>query len=774
MKKYIAPLGSKMSLTDLTENIQIASNDNLVDLLTNVFDEYGTVYSGLADTSLELSQYSPTSIIVAAGRGLCESHDVINVQDSDLLGQKTLSLSDPFDGLVYIKHLHVTGTPLDIVDGFYWSGSGQELTSDSIQADSYELTTINPGVSGIELANVVRSGTTITVTDHRPDNRLVFKDYLLSDYTYDNLHLPNTDTGTTALEFLVGVGHPDYGSGAGIPVKLDNDTPLTPLNPKIIFMRIYSNTILHLAPASYRRIPRKFRDSIAEPYASVTFEWGYQKVTGVGGVGQFTIQDFPSYVGDQFRTFTEDQLVGYYLYDVSYSGYEIISNDVTDGGGHTFVEVQSTATLPDGEISIGQDVDEYNWELKAYTPITEIEAPDENMQGIFRKRYTGRPPCSRLMKKLNLQWKYKLFINAKRGTKSSPTGTTAAGTYYDGGVSQNYASPFVVQFPDISMSGASVTAVPTEYGFEITIAGMTTATDFEVVYVNGADPDFENVNHPNLIINDRVVKIQTTTSDEYKIKVRPLHGGQVVSPPGTPYVETSIVSGGGGYKPNDKLLTSINVNLFSDIKTLESLVDDGGGKATLTYSGVDWDDAVFQKDIIKDTADHSYRILSNTDNVIKIRSIGDGDIGDFDQVNPTYIGSVDYTDPGNNYIPREVRRRLIYDHTFPNDVILTKCDFDCTRTDGTSVNPAIIRFYQEGYDTLGKYIEVSGDNQLYDNLPLNFEILGTRGKRVMVIDAWDPSGGGSNLDLVGTLTVHYRDKTVETFRTRQTAYYEGE
>jgi hypothetical protein len=103
------------------------------------------------------------------------------------------------------------------------------------------------------------------------------------------------------------------------------------------------------------------------------------------------------------------------------------------------------------------------------------------------------------------------------------------------------------------------------------------------------------------------------------------------------------------------------------------------------------------------------------------------------------------------------RQRHIYQHNFSQDVIITRIDFDCDTTDGVDVEPAILRFYQDGNESLAKQVEITASDYFFGDEIINLSVLSSRGVRRLVVDAWDPAGIGNFKHVSGILTIHYRD-----------------
>ena len=765
MEKLIAPKGSKVDLSELVDSIQNTSANNLKDFMDSIFKSFGVLYSGISDTNMQLTQYSTDSIEVSPGIAIIPAGHPIAVSSQDPVQDRRLTIADSYSGSAWIAYIPFTTDPVQILDGFAWLASGTQF-EDSIQQPYYALVTDDPGISGIELATVHRQGSNITITDLRGDNKLEFYDQLS--------HFQNTDWYTTNIDFKVGVGHESYGNGLGLSVKLVPETPLDPLRVRIKDISPLSLWD-HVETSAQNYIPFYMRHSFRFPQAKVEFEWGFDYVTGTGGSSQFTMEGYDSTVHTDTVQFSVDELIGYY-FRVDSVEYLISSNLVTDGNNHT----QLSLTLPNGAgagtvpsansanpAKLHHNADRYKVKGQHVTtgglPIAYGSTQTEVGLG-------AAPPEQSAELLLNLGWKYEFRVQALNDEEKSATIVMPAGKYMDLGVNEEtYASPFIVVIPSIDMSGADVTATADDAGFKITIIGMDDATDFEIVYTtDNSGADFTNANHQRIVTNDRVVNVSALGIREYNIKVRPLRGGYVASTVGIPYVETSIVGGAGGALPNEKLLPYVDVDIYGEAVTGMTTLPAPPYRCIVEYafSGLEFPLRLQGKNVLdSDSPDR------NKYKIAEIRTTQD--IGHFNQLSTTwnpedidttatvYLGNVAPNVSGitelaamDEYLKRQ---KFVYQHNFSQDVIITRIDFDCDITDGIDVEPAILRFYQYGNESLAKEVEITASDYFFADQIINLSVLSSRGARRLVVDCWDPAGVGNFKHVSGILTIHYRD-----------------
>ncbi len=767
MEKIIAPKGSKVDLSELIDSIQNIASNNTKDFMDSIFKTFGVLYSGVTDTNMEISQYSTDSIEVSPGIAIVPAGHPIVVSSNDPVQDRRLTITDGYSGSAWISYIPFTTDPVQVLDGFAWLASGTQF-EDSMQYPYYGLTVSDPGNSGIELATVNREGANVYITDLRGENKLEFYDQLS--------HFQNTDTGTTQVDFKVGVGHDDYGNGLGLSVKLVPETPLDPLRIRI---KDISPVSLwdDIEASAQNFIPFAYRKTFRRPEALVEFEWGFDYVTGTGGSSEFTMEGYDSTVHVDTIQFSADELVGYY-FRVDSVDYLIVGNDVTDGSNYTRLDL----TLPNGggagavpsanssnPAKVHHNADRYK-----------IKAQHIGAGGIIRSYGSEQaevglgatPPEQSASLLLLLGWKYDFRVQASNDEEKSSIVTMATGKYMDLGVNEEtYASPFIVVVPSIDMTGADVTAVADDAGFNITIIGMDDATDFEIVYTtDNAGADFTNANHQRIVTNDRVVNVAALGIREYNIKVRPIKGAWVVSTGGVPYVETSIVGGAAGALPNEKILPYVNVDIYGEAVTGMTIQYANVAVAVVSYpfSGLEFPLRLIGKNILdSDTPDRNKfkigEISTDGNGWARFRPLSDTwSTEDADTSATVYLGNVAPNVSGvaelaamDGYLKRQ---KFIYQHNFSQNVVITSIDFDCDTTDGSDQEPAILRFYQYGNESLAKEVEITASDYFFADQVINLSVLTSSGPRRLVVDTWDPAGIGNFKHVSGILTIHYRDQ----------------
>ena len=174
-----------------------------------------------------------------------------------------------------------------------------------------------------------------------------------------------------------------------------------------------------------------------------------------------------------------------------------------------------------------------------------------------------------------------------------------------------------------------------------------------------------------------------------------------------------------------------------------------------------------------DTDANEFEITENDEDTFRIAEIDDINLGAIEDLvvsGIVYVGNTGAVTnvASSSFAPVRENQRLIYKHTFSNDVTISYIDYDSDITGGSLAEPAVIRIFQEGYASAAGSLDVSASDYFYDNETMNISILGNRGNRTLVVDAWDPSGVGNTKRLRGILTVHYRDN-IQTYQDTTTS-----
>lgn len=425
MNKIIVQEGMKYSLPTLIEDLQSFIQQNTIDRFKPAFESFGVhaELSGLfmspSDFSLKVTGVGVGWASVASGSGLTEAFNYICVPSGI-----TIPLpASAGTSTLYVQHSGVHSDYVNQQSGFYFNETGVNLLSTATrERDGYRLIwDRNPGISGIVLADVVYSGSTISsISDRRSENVLKLKvdEFLdtairkdtaklqtmlsgittpyavvsegvhsltlspgtagIQNVTSDDIvvwlektHTQNTDTSTTSPEYRVGVG--TLGTLlTGLPIKTVEDPPLPPLNFRVT--DVFSPSLMQ-APASETvgLLSLGLRQAPFKAISNVVIEWDWDDITGTGGNGVFTVTNSPE--------FKEDDLVGYFLYFVANGkvyDLAIIANDATIvATDSTKPRILGTSAVQPGDRKV-----EPNPEVRTVLTVKTRDLKDINLTGV--------------------------------------------------------------------------------------------------------------------------------------------------------------------------------------------------------------------------------------------------------------------------------------------------------------------------------------------------------------------------------------------------------
>ena len=334
----------------------------------------------------------------------------------------------------------------------------------------------------------------------------------------DRLHEQNTDSGTTAAEYRIGIGDPDHPDG--LPAVTIDPTPKAPLHPRI-------EAILPDAPL-HRMLPSNSDLSTVlgtqSGYATVIFSWNFREITGtVVNSSTFKIEDSEGY------RFEADELQDHYIRFYEAGDYIITGNQSTDSNGDTIITIAgdingvSTSEHP---AVIHPDVTGYRWsvipvEVEPETPIItdpQLPAPaitvmpvnlPETIQGVSTRQSSPVMPFCAV--RLPIGRYFMFTVQSVKNRSLSQNVTMSAGSYSWQGISQNYTCPFIVEFPIIETAELTLTSVPDGSGFIASIDGWDEAEFVEFAWKRVSsgmkELDFKaSDNHPG-ISRQRNIKV---------------------------------------------------------------------------------------------------------------------------------------------------------------------------------------------------------------------------------------------------------------------------
>ena len=507
------------------------------------------------------------------------------------------------------------------------------------------------------------------------------------------------------------------------------------------------------------------------PNADVLWEWNWSALEGTGGDAKLDVNNLADV--------TLNQLVGLRLYLKTNTTDYIITGNTASVDSDTTIYVSSLLGV--GVDLTGEnhdstdpaivhcDADRYDVEFKQFTdePGTTEFLSNRQQQQIFQR---GTPPARQRIKRLHpIGTIQKLTVRAYNKAASTPSTAVSSTT---GRVSL----PVVAAWN----TGASIVTVGTEFGFRVTItpdSAIDEMSGLELAYKQGSSGlSFTNKNHhPTIYGQVNEINVEIEQANTYQVGVRPLQGAQVVG-----NALTAIVpAGGGGYLPNEKTLLVQDVNLVPVYQQLawytgNSLIhitgengsaiseinpaDNVSGRFCRVSTGVN--NYIFyaqdQRQAITGVTLSANDSLQNFLELREVTSIGTSQAqlfkGYWMATGQTGYFSGDGTTGATNASTRQVTKMSV-----PNEIKITRIIVRVDYTDGTDVNPAIIRVYQEASPSNAVSIEVNGFAETL-SLDVDLDILNSRGALSVVVDAYDPTSAVANGKIIrGTVTVLYRD-----------------
>ena len=325
----------------------------------------------------------------------------------------------------------------------------------------------------------------------------------------DRLHEQNTDIGTNAPDFKVGIGDPLYPEG--LSVVIQSSAPLPPIFPRIeaILPDGPLERMLSSNPELSRILGRQ------TSHAQVIFTWNFLNITGaVINTDEFRMDDAEGY------QFAANELVNYYIRFYPGQEFRIISNTVTDAQGKTTIEVEGDLTgvsTVDHPAQIYPDVTEYRYsiipiEVEPETPIiTNPNLPPpaitvmpanlpETMQGSSTRQESPiKPYCA---VRLPVGRYFMFSVQSVRYRSISDNVVMRAGSFDWQGSSIIYTCPFLVEFPQLEAANLTLTGLEDGRGFIAVIDGWEDAEFIEYAWRRtpeggGGEIDFNDPdNHP--------------------------------------------------------------------------------------------------------------------------------------------------------------------------------------------------------------------------------------------------------------------------------------
>jgi len=505
--------------------------------------------------------------------------------------------------------------------------------------------------------------------------------------------------------------------------------------------------------------------------AMTVWEWNWSNLVGAGAPnGVFTVSSNGSGI-------TVGSLVGTYLWLNSNStDYMITANTAADAAGALVIGVTDMLGQPvdlsglngtsNNPAVVHCRANEYEVEFREYTD--DGNNSELSSKRIQRSITQGESPLPQSIEvELPLGSRQQCVVWSKeRSTQNSSSGATSD------------IERIVYEEIELWNSFGTVTAVGTEYGFEISLgpgAVLDLITGWEIAHHLGTSGvSFTNPAHNSQVFppND-TFRFATERAGSYEIAVRPLVGGMVA---GVQKV-VRVASGGGGYLPNTK---SYVVNV--DLRPINQLLEYDTGTTQVKISGetgvaigaTNPASIVNGKRFLCAASGNTYVfVVRNQRNAYdsdasQIRSVLEiQEVTSFgttkDDLFPTGVGLTAFFGGASSTATTLQQVRELARIPVPNEITVTRLLFKPDYTDGTEANPAIIRVYQDGLSANAVSIEIAGmtDTVIEQDVDLGINYAG--GNLTMVVDAFDPDVAARNIRwLIGRLEIEYRDAAVKT------------
>lgn len=562
-----------------------------------------------------------------------------------------------------------------------------------------------------------------------------------SDYIAElraKMHVQNTDTHTTAPAFYVGGD-----STSGLRVLTEPSLALTP--PLALRIKSISGNIPILPDSSMTGLLTG--EIPPTQTVNVLLGWDYDYITGTAGNGSFTIDNAG-------LSFSNNALAGKYLYIfTANTGVVNVNLLITSNTGLNLTVTNIDGSPWDGTgiivttipAWIHENVDYY--EIVATPVVSGNPTTSQRIEITSSDRFNVNQPLL-LEKSMQLQTGIKCRFRIRACTKGSGSDWTEMLT--SGTLDGQY--PTVIKVPDIANDG-QLGAVPTRFGFRVTIQGWTTAEQFQIVYTtDNSGASFTNPAHHAFITSSNTVDIPTAISANYNIKARPLIGGQQVQAP----LSASVVSGAGGIEPQDYVFFSGYFwhRTFSGTATFSG----DASKGTVTFSNMKYPAGDTGSSLTRLPQDITGQVITDSAGQDYLITQVTGDL------TAKYQGSRTSLSPTNGSCTIGVSkraRRLARTNEATVNFEIVRFDVDCDileSANDTTVG-ALVRVYQESKEVNADSIIISANDTPFTT-DADVQVLSTYGSRNVIIDLFDPDDVMNETAFQGRVTVYARNTSI--------------
>lgn len=262
----------------------------------------------------------------------------------------------------------------------------------------------------------------------------------------------------------------------------------------------------------------------------VNFKWGYDYITGTGGLNTFTISNTG-------LSFVENELAGYYLFITATKvNLKIVSNAVTVGNNTILtvsniddsnwngVGLTTTSTNP---AWIHSNASSYTIVAIPMDPDTDALLSDNSIYNTINKDLYITEQTLNLV--LTVDVKYTIKIMGKKDPTILDWQSLTDGSYIKYSVTQNYVHPYIAQHPLIGDDGVlSASGIDGGYMYELT--GWEEAEEFDYYtdtedIISFPDSGFITSTSRNIVVNPAPANL---IGETINIAARPKISKQVV------------------------------------------------------------------------------------------------------------------------------------------------------------------------------------------------------------------------------------------------------
>ena len=403
---------------------------------------------------------------------------------------------------VFIRHRHELTHPVN----HFVTGESHNI----YQADGFVIEVRDSDIVG-EDELLIAEVSTAGILDRRSFVRIAVD---------DRVHVQNTDNGTMANEFRVGIGNPTHPEG--LRVLTESPVPKKPLNVRITAIQ-----------PDYRFNPGGTQSQLmpdmslnmgkSSGMARVFFAWDYRDIIG------------ESIASDTFRidnpdcNFIQNQLRDYYLTFASGEEFLITGNSATQNGQTqlTFIGNLNGLSATTHPAVIHPGVTEYRFTAipvavnqnttiitnPNLTPPPIVTLPIEVNQRLEgSSRLNSSPVASNCMLRLPLGAFFIFQVQSVRHNMVSQFSVMRAGSFAWQGGQVSYSHPFLIALPMLEDASLSLEPMEDGQGFTASVNGWEDADMLEYGWIKttgseGESVDFNDQSHHPGVTTGRSIKV---------------------------------------------------------------------------------------------------------------------------------------------------------------------------------------------------------------------------------------------------------------------------